>query len=217
MKTPIALLFGTALVCFTSGCVTGRRAVDVQVPSIGSAATNPAKGSIAIGQIVDDRHFENKPSSPSTPSIDGDANALSATEKSTFIGRQRNTWGHAMGDVALPDGETVQDKVADLLRQGLKSRGFEIVDAAATANVVTADIRQFWSWTTPGMFALSFEARIECNVSIVHGGKQSTFLVKGYGLNHGQFAKNANWQEAYGLAIQDFLTNLDGKLSDAGL
>ncbi|HXA13573.1 MAG TPA: hypothetical protein VNW23_00475, partial [Opitutaceae bacterium] len=99
---------GLALVfsLFGSGCVAGRRTVDLPVPT---ATSLPAsKGTVAIGSIADARHFENEPSEPSTPSIDGDVNSQSAEQLSAFIGRQRNGYGHAMGDITLPAGETVQ-------------------------------------------------------------------------------------------------------------
>jgi hypothetical protein len=217
MKTRVLIAIGVIGTCLTSGCVTGRRSFSVNVPSAESISNNSAKGSIAIGLISDERHFENKPDEPSTPSINGDVNLLSAAAKSTFIGRQRGSFGHAWGDIVLPEGQTVQGKVADLLREGLKRRGFKIVDMAVTDNSATAEIQQFWTWMSPGFWALSFEAQIKCKVTIVVGGKATSIIVKGYGLNHGQFAKDVNWQEAYDIAIQDFLANLEEQLDAAAL
>jgi len=45
---------------------------------------------------------------------------------------------------------------------------------------------------------------VETDASGVH-----TAIVKGYGLNHGQFAKDANWQQAYEPAFEDFIANLE--------
>ena len=171
---------------------------------------------MAIGLITDDRTFENHPDDPSTPSLKGDVNALTASARSTYIGRQRNAYGHAMGDIALPDGGTVQGKVAELLSEGLKRRGFELTDPAKADSVVTAGILQFWSWTTPGFVVLTFEAHISCTVTVTRGAKQLSFVVKGYGKNHGQIAKNGNWQEAWDIAFNDFLANLDQQLGSAG-
>jgi hypothetical protein len=214
MKYPVALLV-LSILGLTSGCVTGRRSFGVEVPPAESYTKNPGKGSISIGGVVDARHFENKPDSPSTPSINGDVTMLTAEAKSTFIGRQRNGWGHAEGDIVFPKGQTVQGKVAELLREGLKRKGYDVVDSAPGS--ITAEVQQFWTWTTPGFFALSFEAQIDCKVTVTSGGKESSFIVKGYGLNHGQFAKDVNWQEAYDIAVQDFLKNLDEALGAAGM
>jgi len=217
MNSPAGLVLCVAAIGLASGCVTGTRSLGVDVAPAGSYAGNAAKWAIAVGQVSDARHFENKPGSPSTPSIDGDVSQLPAAAKSTFIGRQRNSFGHAMGDIALPGGQTVQGKVADLLREGLKRRGLEVVDAAETGNLATAEIQQFWSWMTPGFFALSFEAQIACKVEVTRGGRRAAFVVRGYGLNHGQFAKDANWREAFDIAFQDFLANFNSQMDAAGL
>jgi hypothetical protein len=215
MKNPILLLLGVSIIGLGPGCVTGRRSFGVDVPPAQTYTQNAGKGSIGVGQVSDARGFENRPDSPSTPSVNGDVNQLSAAEKNTFIGRQRNGFGHAMGDITLPEGQTVQGKIAELLREGMKRRGYDVA-AAAPEGSVTAEIQKFWSWMTPGFFALSFEAEISCKVTVSAHGKQATFIVKGYGLNHGQFAKDVNWREAYDIAFQDFLANLNSQLDASG-
>jgi hypothetical protein len=215
MKSPVVAVAVLSIIGLTSGCVTGRRSFGVDVPSAESYSKNASKGAIAIGPVTDVRQFENKPDSPSTPSMNGDVKLLSTEAKNTFIGRQRNSWGHAEGDIVLPEGQNVQGKVTELLREGLKRRGYEVVNSAP--NSASAEIQQFWTWVTPGFFALSFEAQITSKVTVTIGGKQSTFIVKGYGLNHGQFAKDANWRESFDIAVQDFLKNLDKQLSAAAL
>jgi hypothetical protein len=215
MKHPIIALVSFSIIGLTSGCVTGRRSLGIEVPPAESSTAVASKGALSIGQVTDSREFVNKPDSPSTPSINGDVKLLSAEAKSTFIGRQRNTWGHAEGDIVLPDGQNVQGKVSELLREGLKRRGYSVTGGAPIS--VSAEVQQFWTWMTPGFFALSFEAQLECKVTVTNGAKQSTFVVKGYGLNHGQFAKDSNWREAYDIAVQDFLKNLDAGLSTIGM
>jgi len=215
MKHPIVVLVAFSLLALTSGCVTGRRSFGVDVPPAETYAKNAVKGAISVGPVSDVRQFENKPDSPSTPSINGDATMLSAEARSRFIGRQRNSWGHAEGDIVLPEGQTVQGKLAELLREGLKRRGYDVVESDPKA--VTAEVQQFWTWVTPGFFALSFEAQITCKLTVTIGGKPVSFVVKGYGLNHGQFAKDENWKEAYDIAVQDFLKNLDEQMDASGL
>jgi hypothetical protein len=215
MKNPVSVVAALAALCLVSGCVTGTRSISLGVTPADSYSKNPSKGTAAIGLITDDRTFQNNPDEPSTPSVKGDVNALTPAAKSTYIGRQRNTYGHAMGDIALPDGGTVQGKVAELLGEGLKRQGFELADPAKADSVVSAGIQEFWSWGTPGFAVLTFEARISCTVTVTRGAKHSTFVVKGYGKNHGQIAKDGNWQEAWDLAFTDFLKNLDEQLASA--
>jgi len=213
MKTLIVGSLCLAVIGLNSGCVTGRRQLDLNAPSVAPNPVGDSKGALSIGTIEDDRQFENKPGSPSTPSIDGDVTKLSAAAKSTFIGRQRNTFGHGMGDIVLQNGQTVQSKVSDLISEGLRQRGYSILVDAAAQNSVSVDIDQFWTWMTPGFVALSFEAQVSCRVTIILNGKQVMFHVRGYGLNHGQFAKNVNWQEAYDIAFKDFLNDFDLRLN----
>ena len=82
-----------------TGCVLGRRTVDLPVQSAPASAGE--KGEIFIGPIKDNRAFQNKPSDPSIPSVDGDIHSLSPTEKGKMIGRQRGGFGNAAGDVGL--------------------------------------------------------------------------------------------------------------------
>jgi hypothetical protein len=217
MKSPLLTVAALATACLLCGCVAGRRSFDVGLESGSVAPAEPAsKGMLSFGEVTDSRHFENKPEDPSTPSVHGDVNALTADERSRFIGRQRNTYGHAMGDVVLPEGRTVQTKIVEILSEGLRRRGYAIVVPEPGSGRVSVDVQDFWSWMTPGFIALSFEARIGCKVTIEANGKRATFQVRGYALNHGQIAKDKNWQEAYEEAFADFLKDFDLQLSDNG-
>ncbi len=215
---PMKKLFivGVALAfsLFGSGCVVGRRTVDLPVPT---ATSLPAsKGTVAIGSIADARHFENEPPDPSTPSIDGDVSSLSAEQRAAFIGRQRNGFGHAMGDIALPSGETVQTRVKEVIAQGFARRGYTLTTEASAANAVDVKIDEFWAWFTPGFSYVSFEARVYCTFTVKHGGHTETFTVQGHGLNGGMVASDANWQLAYTRAFEDFLGKFDQELTKAG-
>ncbi len=86
------------LLILLTGCVLGRRTVDLPIQSIPTGTVE--KGEIFIGEIKDGRTFQNKPPDPSLPSIDGDVNALTEKQKGMMIGRQRGGFGNAAGDVA---------------------------------------------------------------------------------------------------------------------
>lgn len=70
------------------GCVLGRRTLTL--PELPQAVVAAPKGVVYIGAISDDRHFENHPDDPSTPSIDGDVATLTPELKDRMVGRQRN-------------------------------------------------------------------------------------------------------------------------------
>ena len=198
-----------------AGCVTGRRTVPLPIPSVGGTGST-GKGKMAIGSVSDNRRFENKPSSPSTPSIKGDVNSLTAAQRASFIGRQRNTWGKAIGDIALPEGESVETRVRELVRSAFATRGYTVTTELGGAATVDVVIDEFWAWFTPGFATVAFEARVGCTVTLRRGGAATEFTIQGQGKNLGQVARNANWQLAYTRAFQDFLQKLDAELESHG-
>jgi len=206
-----------ALVALQTGCVVGRRTFDLPVPAA-AVVPEASRGSVHIASVTDDRKFENKPSDPSVPSIDGDVSKMSTALKDHMIGRQRNTWGHAMGDISLPPDESVTRKARVLVEQGLRSAGYRVTDDPKAANSVAISVNEFWAWTTPGFVSLTFEAKIGCALT-VHGtdGSTHTAMVRGYGKNSGQVGSDGNWQEAYAPAFADFEKNLGSAVDQLGL
>ena len=209
------IISSVIVICsLTSGCVVGRRTVGLEVPP--AATSTGTKGDAYISGVVDNRTFENKPKDPSTPSIDGDVTALTAEGKSEMIGRQRNGYGKAMGDIALPAGQSVPQQVRSLVEFALKARGYNVTSSATAATKLNVSIDQFWAWFTPGMFSVTFEARVYCALTLTKDGKTTQLMVQGYGKNPGQVASDANWKEAYDRAYKDFLDKLNTELEKAG-
>lgn len=208
------LVLAAASALLSSGCVVGRRTVDLSIPQAGSYPT--ARGAVIIGKIEDKRGFENKPSDPATPSIDGDATQMDAATKSTMIGRQRNGYGGAMGDIALPKDRSVILLTRELLSESLKRNGYSVA-AAGSDKIVDVEINEFWAWFTPGMFSVSFESRVYCTLKVKRSSDAKTVVIRGYGLNKGQVASDANWQLAYQRAFEDFLSKSGAELKAAGL
>jgi uncharacterized lipoprotein YajG len=132
-----------------------------------------------------------------------------------MIGRQRNTYGAALGDIALPEGDSVVKLSRQLVEEGLKHRGYQISNNAASS--ADLSIEEFWAWCTPGFWSVPFEARIQCIVTIRKSGSTHKVTVLGHGLNRGQLASDSNWQLAYHRAFEDFLDNFDAELKKAGL
>lgn len=210
----LRLLMTAALLIALSGCVTGTRNINLAVPDYAYEQT--ASGPIRIGSIEDKRQFEQDPPDPSTPSVKGTLASKSTEQLATLIGRQRNGYGAAMGDVALPEGETVPGKVRELLRQGLGGRGYTVVEESAPIEV-DVDIQRFWAWFSPGMFSVSFESVIETVLTFTQPSGDISVTVAGYGINKGQVASDANWAMAYERAHADYLKNLEGALDERGL
>lgn len=212
LMNPTSLLPILGSLCLlASGCVLGQRTVALPVPSHGSGGS---KGQVAITSITDARVFQNKPSDPSTPSARGDVNQLSAQQRANLIGRQRNTYGAAMGDIALPAGETAATKMRELIASALAKRGYGV--GGSGGNSASVRIDEFWAWGTPGMWSIGFEARVRGQFTVRRGGATRTFSITGHGENNGQVASDTNWRQAYERAFADFLAKLDTELAGAG-
>lgn len=212
MKLKLAFVVVAALL---SGCVTGTRTIDLAPPA--PTSTGDASGTIYIGDITDKRVFEAKPADPSTPSVKGDLAKTSKEKLKTLIGRQRNGYGKAMGDVALPDGASVETEMRDMLKSGLEARGYTVTDDKNAPITMNVDVDKFWAWFTPGMWSVSFEALVATTINVNNKGSSKELMVSGYGLNKGQVASDANWQLTYQRAFEEFMKNLDKSLDDAGL
>ncbi len=208
------LILSLAAVLLHSGCVVGRRTVSLAVPSLGVGAE--PLGVLRIASVDDNRVFQNKPADPSMPSIDGDVTGMSSDQKSVMIGRQRNTYGKAMGDIALPSGDSVTSRARALLEGAFKRRGYTISTDASTPNTATVSVDEFWAWFTPGMWSVTFEARVYCTIMLQRGDSTAKLVIKGYGINRGQVAKDANWQLAFDRAFHDFLVKFDTELNATG-
>jgi uncharacterized lipoprotein YajG len=216
MKFSQLMLIGAAIVVQT-GCVTGHRTLGLPATSA-TAVSTATHGRVYIASVTDDRRFENKPSDPAVPSIAGDVTTMSATEKDQMIGRQRNTWGHAMGDIRLPAGDSVTKRVRLLVEQGLRRDGYQVSADPNAPNSVAISVNEFWAWMTPGFWSLTFEAKIMCLIAANNGdGSSHTATVRGYGRNPGQVAKDVNWQDAFGPAFEDFITSLSREVGKIGL
>lgn len=199
-----------AMAAFGSGCATNRGIMDVQL----DVPLDPASGqAVKIVRVTDLRKFELAPRAPSVPSLKGgeiDDPAIT----SRAIARKRNGYGKALGDILLPEGRTVEDLVRESLTKALREAGYRVVAAEGTAKAIPieADIEQFWSWFTPGFWALSleFEAKVQIKGNLPSYKDGS--LVRGYVLLHSQAATTAAWQNT----IQKGLDNLGDEFK-AGL
>ena len=209
------VIFAVATALLSSGCVVGRRTVDLTIPQ---ATEYPsARDSISIGQVRDQRQFENEPRDPSTPSVDGNVTRLDSDTKTSMIGRQRNGFGKAMGDIALPKDRSVILLTRELLIESLRRNGYSVAGAESSDNSVDVDIDEFWAWFSPGMWSVSFEARVYCTLAVRRKADSKTVVIRGYGINKGQVASDENWQLAYQRAFEDFLAKSVSELKNTGL
>jgi hypothetical protein len=157
-----ASLFSVLLAIFIHGCATSRGVLDVRVPAV----RDPSEGRVVkITRVIDSRAFTRDPPQPSMPSLmQGEIYDPAVTKRA--IARKRNTYGKAMGDILLPEGRSVTQLVKETLTSALRRAGYRVAEPGdpddAQAHAIEANVRQFWSWMTPGFsrITLNFEATV---------------------------------------------------------
>ena len=194
----VALLIGA--ITIANGCATNRGVIDLAptqdasttISSNNVAATAPA---VYIASIRDARIFALKPSEPSTPSLkDGQIDNPEITLRA--IARKRNGYGKALGDILLPEGETVPEVIRDNLVMVLTEKGYRVVatpgEGASTLDVV---VEKFWSWFTPGFWAAKIEFKSQLQLTGELAGDPMDVSAQGYAHQRHQAASGGAWNQ----------------------
>lgn len=111
-----------------------------------------------------------------------------------MAGRQRNSFGKAMGDIALPASQKSADENT---RPPL---------AAATAPAPR--FRSSGPGSRHGRRYIQSAAVCPCRMTVSNGGGSRSFTIKGANSDGGQIASNTNWNQACERAFADFLTHV---------
>ncbi|AUT65085.1 flagellar biosynthesis protein [Paraburkholderia terrae] len=183
------------VVSILAGCAAGRTTVDVSVPQ----GTNPTTGKyVRIDSPQDKRTFTVAPPSADMASLDP-AEDSSDASKARAIGRKRNGYGKALGDVVLPEGKTVSGLVESALATGFQQAGYIVVkqgdpnfDAAAP---VTAQVVDFWAWFQPGFWSVTTNQKSEVKLSGDVGALHGAQTVKTRVSESKQVVTSSDWQE----------------------
>jgi uncharacterized lipoprotein YajG len=213
----IAAISVTLTIIF-SGCVVGERTVSLepdQPAETGAIQIDPSslKGTVVISSIADNRVFQNKPSDPSMPSIDGDVAEMTQEEQVRMIGRQRGSYGNAVGVTVLPEGDSILIRTRGLIERGFASQGYRASDEPDSTVSAVVAIDQFWAWVTPGMWSIKVEAKVAYTIDLRVGEETKSIIVRGYGTKGSSTAiTSKTWGIVYDLAFDDLLKNLETEL-----
>jgi uncharacterized lipoprotein YajG len=208
----LALLLAGAIL---GGCATSRSEVKLTVPDATPSAAVTKPRAVVIRSVRDERRFEDKSADPSVPSL-GFGGAAQATEavKARAIGRKRNGFGQALGDVLLQDGQTVTGVVRDNLASAFRQAGYRVASDAASAGasplLVDVQVRKFWAWFTPGMMSITLAANIETDVQVTDGGARSTISVRSQ--DNRMVADESAWVEIVQKAMAAYRAEASARL-----
>jgi hypothetical protein len=208
-----ALLVASAML---GGCATSRSELRIAGPEATPNVPVTQSQAVVIRTVRDERHFEEKPTDPSVPSLgSGGASAATDAVKARAIGRKRNAYGMAMGDVLLQDGQTVTGLVHDNLAAAFRQAGYrvapDVASAGASPLVVDVTVRKFWAWFTPGMMTITLSANIETDVRVTGAGRST--LVSVTSKDERMAAMDDAWMEIVQKALAAYRTEAARKVS----
>ncbi|OSQ39865.1 hypothetical protein TMES_05175 [Thalassospira mesophila] len=196
-------------------CATGRSVVDLNAPS---ASPNPQNGTaIRLVNVVDNREFQIKPRSADIPSLsDSKINDRSITERA--YARKRGGFGKALGDVLLPEGETVANQIKSAITTGFRRAGYRVFDVnstdtdAQTAIPVSANIMQFWTWMQPGFWQLTLHNRIKVSLDGDLPALKDGLVVENHYQDGMQMVLDNDWTQTASQALVEFSDKLRDSL-----
>ena len=103
-KTKAVLL--VLMLISLSACAVDRSTVSVDAPE---NISNPSNGvEVKLASVTDGRVYEFQPATPDIPSLSEDE-IVNADIKARAFARKRNSYGKALGDVILPEDQTVAE------------------------------------------------------------------------------------------------------------
>ncbi|MCE8034142.1 flagellar biosynthesis protein [Billgrantia tianxiuensis] len=200
-------LMAIFLMVFLAGCATNRSEIALAVPEVSSEQYIGAGQEVLIGEVVDRRIFEEAPREPSTPSLgSGGVSQASDEIKARAIGRKRNSYGKAMGDILLEEGQSVEEVVRSSLTLALQEAGYNVLAEPAgpgvDAPIIDVYINEFWAWFSPGFWAITLNTRISTDLELREGSAQEVVAI--HAQQSRQVATEAAWVEIVEKALDDY-------------
>ncbi len=200
-----------------TGCATNRGYLGIQVPA--GILTNSNGKQVYIRSITDSRIFQEKPKSADIPSLGfGELNKITPEMKSRAIARKRNTYGKALGDIILEEGQSVQSVIYEATRNSLYSLGYDVVnndkEAKSDAIIMDISIDKFWAWFMPGFWTLSLKSEITTTNTVTVPKRDKPIIITASSRNLCQVANEANWKKTLRLVVDDFIEKAKLELKD---
>lgn len=156
------LILLACLIMMVTACATKREIADIQLPV---SVNPPIDKAVKFVRVTDRRLFEPSPDDPATPSLTlGDI--ANAQIKLRAYARMVNRFGKVEGDVALPEGRSVEVVVKEALTKAFREAGYRVLEEFdpdyESAIPLEVDIQRFWGWLTVGfdVVPVNFEAQV---------------------------------------------------------
>ncbi len=215
MKKPILYIYAAILFAvLSSGCATNRGVIELNIPETVEIPMKNGK-QVYIKSVVDNRVFEKKPKDPNIPSLNPSKEGDKDTEKRA-VARKRNSWGKAIGDILLKEGQTVESVIRESLKQGFLENGFDVLENAEQSSsstyIVDAKINKFWSWMNPGFWTISLSTEINTDIQLKNSTKGRTETISVEFSRHFQTGIEGNWIKVMQGALNEFIAKVKKQL-----
>ena len=173
---------------------------------------------VVIEFVRDNRQFQENPQTQDIPSL-GFGGAASATDeiKKRAIGRKRNGFGKALGDILLEEDQTVETVIDAALKTAFAEKGYKVLtEKSKTDDTITVDasIEKFWAYMTPGFWAITLSSDISTDITlnIPENGKVEEKIITVKSEGKYQTGIEENWMEVVHGAIQKYIDALKKEL-----
>lgn len=200
-----------------SGCAVSRSEINVGTP-MPSTINNNIDKHIVLTASYDARIFHDNPATPDIPSLGSGGIANNGVEiRTRAIGRKRNGYGKALGDVLLPQGQSVSQLIDDRISTTLSTLGYTIVKADISSKetpVVKVDIYQFLSWLDVAFTHLTVNTRIMTKISV--NGSQPLDVNTTISLTR-MVVPDSAWKENINGALADYSNKALPAFKELGL
>ncbi|MBL8483218.1 MAG: hypothetical protein JNJ60_13545 [Rhodocyclaceae bacterium] len=196
------------------GCATNRSEVTIASPHVAAPSAPMLTGrSVYIRDVTDERVFEEAPKDPGTPSLGFEGSAKASDElKSRAIGRKRNTFGKALGDVVLAPGQSVNGLIRENVAAAMVAAGYQLADkpdATPAPLILDVHIKRFWSWFNPGAFTITLNAQVETSLEFAEAGAPATISV--HATDSRMAATESSWIEIVSKGLSEYRIRLSDK------
>jgi hypothetical protein len=196
------------------GCATSRSTLDIQLPKGQQAQSNGKQ--VYLNSVVDKRSFQVNPPNPDIPSLDPSEDQTEQI-KARAIGRKRNGFGKALGDMLLKDGETVQSLTDKSIKQAFEEKGYSIINSKDRVTkdtyIVDANIQKFWAWMNPGFWQITLSSEISTDLTIKSPKGTTNQHISVKAADGYQIATESNWVEMIQKSIQLYIDDLKKKIN----
>lgn len=199
-----------------SGCATNRPVPETPAPHAQGAGSG-ATAFVKIVRLSDQRNFLISPSDAADPALNEPRESMNPAITSRVIANKRDAFGKVTADVLLPEGSSVQQVVGDAVRSALTPHGYTVVDKTsaeyADAAPISVDIWDFWSWSTPGVWATTLEFEIVLRIRARGVFLAREEFVRGYARVRSMAETDAARRRAMRAGVADLIEEIETRIA----